>query len=206
MSLFITLEGPDGSGKTTQARLLAGRLREEGHEVLLTREPGGSAIGDRIRDILLDVAHEEMTPRAEFLLYSASRAQHVAQVIKPHVEKGHVVISDRFGDSSVAYQGYGHLLDLDAVREITRFATFGLLPDLTVYLDVPVEVGLGRKGKGRLDRLEANTVKFHRRVREGYLKMAREDPARWLVVDATAPVGEVHVIISEGVAPLLHRT
>jgi dTMP kinase len=149
LSLLITFEGPEGCGKTTQLRLLAAYLRDQGHDVLTTREPGGTPIGDRVRAILLDPAHTEMLPPAEFLLFSAARAQHVGQVIRPHLARGGIVLCDRYADSSLAYQGYGHQLDLDVLWAITRFATGGLLPDLTIYLDVPVDVGLRRKAGGQ---------------------------------------------------------
>jgi dTMP kinase len=165
MNLFITFEGPDGSGKTTQIELLAERLRDQGHEVLITREPGGTSIGDQIRDVVHDVKNVEMTRETEFLLYSASRAQLVRQVIRPHLERGGTVLCDRFADSSMAYQGYGRELDLDMVRCITQFATGGFCPDLTVYLDLPVEVGLQRKESAHVTppRLVSGIVSISRR-------------------------------------------
>jgi dTMP kinase len=148
--MFITLEGPDGSGKTTQARLLAEWLRERGYEVVLTREPGGSDIGDQIRAVLHDPRNTAMNARAEILLYSASRAQHVAQRIRPALAAGKIVVSDRYADSTLAYQGYGRGLDLETLRTITVFATGGLTPDLTLYLDVVSPAGAGRlPGSGR---------------------------------------------------------
>ncbi len=191
MSLFITFEGPEGCGKTTQVRFLAAYLRSLGHDVLTTREPGGTPIGDRVRAVLLDPLHTEMLPTTEFLLFSAQRAQHVGQVIRPHLERGGIVLCDRYADSSLAYQGYGHQLDLGVMACITDFATGGLLPDLTFYLDVPVALGLQRKAGGRGDawnRMERKEIEYHQRVRAGYLAMAREDEARWSVVDATADV------------------
>jgi dTMP kinase len=194
MSLFITLEGPDGSGKTTQIELLAERLRDLGHEVLITREPGGTSIGDQIRAVVHDVKNVEMTRETEFLLYSASRAQIVRQVIQPHLERGGTVLCDRFADSSMAYQGYGRELDLEMIGCISGFATGGLTPDLTIYLDLPVEVGLQRKQSahaaesGEWNRLDQQTADFHRQVRLGYLEMAHADPGRWLVVDATQSI------------------
>jgi dTMP kinase len=203
LSLFITFEGPEGCGKTTQLRLLAAHLRDQGHDVLITREPGGTGIGDRVRAILLDPAHTEMLPPTEFLLFSAQRAQHVGQVIRPHLEKGGVVLCDRYADSSLAYQGYGHQLDLDTLRTITRLATGGLVPDLTLCLDVPVEVGLRRKAGGRGDawnRMEQKEMAYHQRVRAGYLDMAAQEPERWVVVDATADVRAVWAAICDLVA------
>ena len=198
MRLFVTFEGPEGCGKTTQMRLLAGYLQTFGLEVLTTREPGSTPIGEQVRAILLDVANTEMAPEAEFLLFSAARAQHVAEVIRPHLDRGGVVLCDRYADSSLAYQGYGHCLDLEALWAITDFATGGLQPDLTFYLDVPVEMGLQRKAGGEGDawnRMEQMKLAYHRRVRNGYLAMAAEEPDRWVLVDATGSVGVVQATI-----------
>jgi dTMP kinase len=209
MSLFITFEGPDGSGKTTQIELLAERLRDQGHEVLITREPGGTSIGDQIRAVVHDVKNVEMTRETEFLLYSASRAQLVRQVIRPHLERGGTVLCDRFADSSMAYQGYGRELDLDMVRCITQFATGGLCPDLTVYLDLPVEVGLQRKESahaaqaGEWNRLDQQTMDFHQQVRQGYLRMAKADPDRWLAVDAAQSIPDTQAAIRARLERLL---
>ena len=145
MSLFITFEGPEGSGKSTQARMLVEWLESLGYRVVSTREPGGTRIGEAVRDVILSVEHLEMHPRAEALLFSAARAQLVFQVIKPALAKGAIVVSDRYADSTMAYQGYGHGLDLSALKEITKFATDGIVPDITFYLDLPVEEGLRRK-------------------------------------------------------------
>ena len=201
VSLFITFEGPEGGGKTSQLRLLAAYLRQQGGDVLTTREPGGTPIGDRVRAILLDPVHTEMQPATEFLLFSAARAQHVAQVIRPHLARGGVVLCDRYADASLAYQGYGHSLDLAALRTITRFATGGLVPDLTICRDVPVEVGLRRKAGGSGDawnRMEQRDIAYHGRVRAGYLAMAAAEADRWLVVDATGDVEAVQTTIREG--------
>jgi dTMP kinase len=198
LSLFITFEGPDGSGKTTQARLLAERLRGLRDDVLHAREPGGTVIGDQIRQIVHDVRHAEMQPRAELLLYSASRAQLVGQVIQPHLAQGGIVICDRYSDSSLAYQGYGRGLDLEALRAIQVFATAGLVPDLTFYLDLDVEEGLRRRlaGQGEWNRLDDQAVEFHRRVREGYARLIAEDTrGRWRVVNAAGPVEEIQAEI-----------
>jgi len=194
---FITLEGPDGSGKTTQAQLLAKELKNLSYPVLLTREPGGTDIGDQIRAILHDKKNTEMTAQAEILLYSASRAQHVAQVILPALEAGKVVISDRYADSTLAYQGYGRGLDLQTLRAITDFATDGLMPDLTLYLDIAPEVGLKRRKRSgeEWNRLDAETLEFHRRTRAGYLELAELAPERWVVVDADRPVSQVQSVV-----------
>jgi dTMP kinase len=194
MALFINFEGPDGSGKSTQITRLTQYLEERGHDVLFTREPGGTSIGDQIRAVLHDVKNTEMTCETEFLLYSASRAQLVRQVIRPHLDRGGVVVSDRFADSSMAYQGYGRQLDLDMVACITQFATGGLVPDLTIYLDLPVELGIERKAAafaakcGEMNRLDRQTIDFHRRVRKGYLEMASAEFTRWVVIDATQSI------------------
>jgi len=192
MGYFITFEGPDGSGKTTQAHLLAEWLRES-HDVVLTREPGGTEIGDQIRAVLHDPQNVAMDARAEILLYSASRAQHVAQLIRPALAAGKIVISDRYADSTLAYQGYGRELDLEALRTITLFATSGLTPDLTLYLDVIPEAGLQRRqmGGGEWNRLDAETLEFHQRVRAGYRELARQESERWAVIDGERSVEEV---------------
>jgi dTMP kinase len=200
VSLFVTFEGPEGCGKTTQINLLAAFLRERGYDVLTTREPGGTRIGDRVRTILLDPASVEMLPTTEFLLFTAARAQHVGQVIRPHLERGGVVLCDRYADSSLAYQGYGYGQDLERLRAITRYATGGLMPDLTVYLDVPVAVGLERKEGGAGDawnRMEQKDREYHERVRAGYLAMVAGEPERWGVVDARGSVDEIQAAIQQ---------
>jgi dTMP kinase len=199
--LFITFEGPEGSGKTTQVLRLHARLRARGYRVLLTREPGGTPIGDQIRQILLSPTNAELVPIAEVLLYSASRAQLVEQVIRPALARGDVVISDRYADSTVAYQGYGRGLDMDAVRAITAFATGGLVPDLTIYLDLDVREGLRRKRAAasrtgdEWNRLEVQDLAFHERVRAGYLTLAAAQPNRWLLIDATRSVEDLEAAI-----------
>jgi len=200
LSLFVTLEGPEGCGKTTQQRLLSAYLQELGYDVLSTREPGSTAIGERVRAILLDPVHTEMLPNTEFLLFSAARAQHVGQVIRPHLAQGGVVLCDRYADSSLAYQGYGHQLDLEVMRVITSFAIQEVVPDLTIYFDVPVEVGLRRKAGGAGDdwnRMEQKALAYHQRVRQGYKTMAAAEPERWVVVDATRPLDQVQATIRE---------
>jgi len=209
LSLFVTFEGPEGGGKTTQLHILAEYLRQQGHDILITREPGGTAIGDRVRAILLDPAHTEMRPSSEFLLFSAARAQHVEQIILPHLARGGIVLCDRFSDASLAYQGYGHRLDLDTLQIVTRFATGGLVPDLTLLLDIPVKVGLQRKAKGEGDawnRMEQKEIAYHQRVREGYLTMAAQAPERWLILDATDTFDAVQAAIRQVVQGRLQET
>jgi dTMP kinase len=190
---FITLEGPEGSGKSTHASRLAEFLRSKGRNVLLTREPGGTSIGDQIRAILNDHANTAMHPRAEILLFCSSRAQLIHQLIQPHLARGGTVVCDRFADSSLAYQGFGHGLDLETLRSISDFASDRLAPDLTLLLDLPVEVGLARRRRSDSDwnRLDALNVEFHRRVRNGYLELAREEPGRWVRIDADKDEEEV---------------
>jgi len=206
MGLFITFEGPEGSGKTTQIRLLAAWLSEAGNDVLMTREPGGTRIGDAVRRLLLDPVHTEMKPETEILLFSAARAQIVGEIIRPHLDKGGVVVCDRFADSTLAYQGYGRQLNLDTLRMITAFATGDLKPDLTICLDLPVDEGLRRKqggDAGEWNRMEQEQLAFHRRVRAGFLALAAAEPARWLVLDATQPILKIQSEIRERVATYL---
>ncbi len=184
--MFITLEGPEGSGKTSHIPYLVEYFRERGRVIFPTREPGGTSIGEQIREILHDLKNTEMHPRTETLLYQAARAQFVEQVIRPRLALGEIVLSDRYYDSTLAYQGYGHQQELEQVRALVHYATGGLVPDLTILLDVDVEIGLKRKQKAdEWNRLDAYTVDFHRRVRAGYLEMAGQDPVRWRVVDAS---------------------
>jgi dTMP kinase len=200
MSLFVTLEGPDGGGKSTQARQLVDYLRGRGLNVLLTREPGGTPIGDQIRRTLMDLGNTGMNPRSEILLFSASRAQIVHQVIRPHLESGGIVVCDRFYDSTLAYQGYGHGLDLQALQTITAFATGGLRPDLTLLLDLPAEDGLRRRKRGgQWNRLDAYDLAFHQRVRQGYFALAAAEPERWVRLDATQPVDAVQAEMRQAV-------
>lgn len=211
MSLFITFEGPDGSGKSTQIDLLAAYLKEQGYQVLCTREPGGTSIGNQIRQVLHDVANTEMSSQAEVLLYAASRAQLVHQVILPHLAGGGVVLSDRYADSTYAYQGYGRQLDAAILRSITQFATQGLKPDITIYLDVDVEQGLHRKitasdsGQGEWNRMDQLELTFHQRVRHGYLEMAQLEPNRWLVIDASASIEVVQQRIRQRIEQSLFQ-
>jgi len=211
MGLFITFEGPDGSGKTTQTQLLYEYLQERGYPVFLTREPGGTGIGDQIREILHSLENTEMLPQAEILLYSASRAQLVGQIIRPHLARGEIVLCDRYADSTLAYQGHGHGLDLQVLQVITTFATGGLKPDLTIYLDLDVEEGLRRKlaayqtGRAEWNRMDQQELAFHRRVRQGYLQMAAAEPERWVVVEAAQPADVAQRVIRAEVEAKLSR-
>ena len=194
MSLFITFEGPEGSGKTTQIRLLVAKLESQGHTVLTTREPGGTEIGNAIRDLVLDAGRTEMSPRSEALLFNAARAQLVDEVIRPALAAGITVICDRYGDSTLAYQGYGRGQDLNTLRRLAAFATGKLTPDITFFLDVNPELGLQRKeasGDEEWNRMEEQAVSFHIAARNGYLELAKSEPLRWLVVDACRPIDEV---------------
>lgn len=185
--MFITLEGPEGSGKTSHIPPLVEYLRGEGRAVFATREPGGTSIGEQIRQVIHDMKNVEMQPRTETLLYQAARAQIVEEVIRPRLAGGEIVISDRYYDSTIAYQGYGHRQDLEQVRALVRYATGGLVPDLTILLDIDVELGMERKRRdgAEWNRLDAYTLEFHQRVRAGYLEMVKQEPARWAVVDAS---------------------
>ncbi|WP_109207696.1 dTMP kinase [Moorella sp. Hama-1] len=182
--LFITLEGPDGAGKTTQMDNLAAYLGRRGLAVERTREPGGTRLAEAIRRLLLEPDYGPVDPRAEILLYAAARAQHVAERIRPALAAGKIVLCDRFADSTLAYQGYGRRLGADLVEQINNLATADLKPDLTLLLDVPVEIGLGRR-PGGADRMEQENLEFHRRVRQGYLDLARREPGRVRLIDGT---------------------
>jgi dTMP kinase len=197
--MFITFEGPEGGGKTLQIANLAEFLQIEGYQVLTTREPGGTLIGDQIRAVLSDLTNTAMQPRTEVLLFQASRAQLVEQVILPHLGFGGIVLSDRYADSTLAYQGYGHArFTLQELRLLIAFATGGLAPDLTLLLDVDVELGLKRKVKGgEWNRLDAYDLEFHRRVRLGYLELARLEPQRWELVDANRSPSDVQLAIRQ---------
>lgn len=197
--IFITIEGPEGAGKTTQARLLHERLRAR-HPVLYTREPGGTAIGERIRALLLDEGHKEMSAQAEMLLFAASRAQFVAEVVEPALRGGRVLLSERYVDASIAYQGFGRGLGVELVRRVNEAATHGVMPDLTILLDIDPALGLrrardaagkeGRQGHG--DRLEQEALTFHARVRAGFLAIAHEEPDRIRIVDGSRAQQAVH--------------
>lgn len=203
--MFITLEGPEGSGKTSQLPKLAEFFRLQGFDVLTTREPGGTSISEQIRTVLHNLENKEMNPRTEILLFQASRAQLVEQVIRPHLVKGGVVLSDRYADSTLAYQGYGHQVDIESLRVLVSFATGGLKPDLTLLLDVEVETGLRRKElKGEWNRLDAYDLEFHQRVRHGYLSLAKAEPERWVIIDASQAPGKVQEKMRLAVTERLH--
>lgn len=191
--MFITLEGPDGSGKTTQIRLLYDALVAAECDVLLTREPGGTAIGDQIRMVLHDIENSDIVPETEILLYSASRAQLVGQVIRPALAAGTIVLCDRYADSTMAYQGYGRGLNLEALTAITAFATGGLKPDLTLFLDLEPAIGLTRrKASGQeWNRMDRQTLDFYRLTRRGYHTLAEMEPERWVSIDASGSISEV---------------
>lgn len=201
---FITFEGMEGCGKSTQAKLLAKAL---GPDAVLTQEPGGTSLGRSIRGLLLDPANREMTSETEALLYFADRAQHVAQVVRPALALGKLVISDRYVDTSLAYQGYGRGIDLDLIRSVALLATGGLWPDLTLYFDLPLEVGLARVSqRGSRDRLESEVREFHERVRNGYLELLAAEPDRWIRIDASGSEADVEArtraaVEARGLAP-----
>jgi dTMP kinase len=209
--MFITFEGLDGSGKTTQAKLIAAYLKDAGYDVLLTREPGGTAIGDQIRAVLHNMDNTAMHPSAELLLYNASRAQLVAEVLRPHLASGGLVICDRFYDSTLAYQGYGHQLDLDVLRTIVTFATGGLKPDLTLYLDITPEDGLTRRKQASLfgeewNRLDDMELAFHQRVYAGYQALMQAEPQRWVRIDAMQSIEQLQTDIRQKLEARLPST
>lgn len=202
--MFITLEGPEGAGKSTQLPQLAKWLEGRGRAVITTKNPGGTPIGGQVRKILLEPANAAMVPLAELLLYAADRAQHVEEVVKPALAQGSVVLCDRYADSTLAYQGYGRGLDQALIAQLNALATGGLVPDLTLLLDLPSEQGLARVAASRqVDRLETEAIAFHHRLRDGYLAIARREPARFAVVDATQPPEAVQEALRAAVASRL---
>lgn len=203
MGYFITFEGVEGCGKSTQALLLANALRGRGYEVLLTREPGGPAISEAIRKILLDPEYYEMLPETEMLLYMASRSQHTGQWILPALKEGKIVISDRYYDSTIAYQGAARELDFEIIKTITHFATYNTDPDLTFLIDLPVEIGIKRIQSRKLDRLELETVEFHQKVRQQYLFIASKYASRYNVISGDDIVDSIHQKVLERVLELV---
>ena len=203
MSLFITFEGGEGSGKSVQAKVLYRRLLKLAIPVLLTHEPGGTALSKKLGHWLKWTNDRDISPLTELLLFNASRAQLVSEIIRPNLESGITVICDRYADSTTVYQGYGRGLDLTMVKTINNVASQGLKPDLTVLLDISVEAGLDRKRNRRHDRFEQEEIAFHQRVRNGYLKLAANDPERWLIVDATQSKKKIAQIIWQRVNQLL---
>ncbi len=207
MSLFITFEGVEGCGKSTQSKLLYRRLSKLAIPVILIHEPGVTALGKKISRILKwsDNRNINISPTAELLLFNASRAQLLTEVIRPALAKGTVVVCDRYADSTTAYQGYGRGLDLKTVAAANKIGTQGITPDLTVLLDLPVEKGMARKSDKKSDRFEVENIEFHRRVREGYLKLAKAEPQRWLVIDAAQSKEKIAGIIWQRVSRLLSK-
>ena len=206
MALFITFEGGEGSGKSVQARTLYRKLSRLAIPVMLTHEPGVTSLGKKIARWLKWGRDMGISPMAELLLFNVSRAQLATEVIKPDLESGKVVICDRYADSTTAYQSYGRELDLAMVKAVNDAVIQGLKPDLTVLLDIPVESGLARKRGKRQDRFEQEDIAFHQRVRQGYLKLAANEPQRWLVIDASQPKAKIERIIWQKVSELLSRT
>jgi dTMP kinase len=203
-SFFITFEGLEGSGKSTQAGLLASKLREEGREILSTREPGGTRIGERIRDITHNRDNIDLTAVSEAYLMAASRAQHVREIIKPALEMKKIVICDRYVDSSLAYQGYGRQLGEEVIWQLNKLAIDDIIPNLTIFLDIPLEIGLRRRNHtDKIDRLDLQQKDFYERVYEGYRKLAQKYKERYFVVDSGRPIEEVAKIIWAKVSPTL---
>jgi dTMP kinase len=203
MSLFITFEGGEGSGKSGQAKALYRRLKKSAIPVLLTHEPGGTPFGKKLGRWLKWAQGMDIPPLVELMLFNASRAQLVTEVIKPSLKSGMVVISDRYADSTTVYQGFGRGLDLEMVKATNNTATQGLKPDLTILLDITAEDGLARKKGRKKDRFEREELAFHQRVRQGYLKLAADEPGRWLVADASQPKQKIAQIIWQRVSHLL---
>jgi dTMP kinase len=205
--ILISFEGIEGTGKTIQSKLLCEYLSKKGYEVILTEEPGGTHIGLKIRDLLLSLETKGMMPLTELLLYNASRAQHIKEVILPALNRGAVVITDRFSDSTIVYQGHGRRIDLKLIHFIESIVTEGLRPDITLLLDLDVETGLKRnRGINKSDRLELEDIEFHKRVREGYLEIAGKQPERIKLIDASGSIEEVHNKIVSVVTDMITRS
>jgi dTMP kinase len=204
--LFISFEGGEGSGKSVQAKLLSEMLSQRGHDAVLTREPGGTAAGERIREIVLHAQEIALSPEAQVLLYSTARAQNVREVIVPALDVGKTVIADRFFDSTMAYQGYGHGVPLDDIRAVTALACGDLVPDRTFLLDIPVDKGLARSGwraQSKWDRFEVLDTAFHERVRNGYRRLAEAEPKRWVIIDADRDERSIAADVQRGLHLLL---
>lgn len=201
--IFISMEGPDGSGKSTQIELLRGYFEKKGYEIIITREPGGTKISEAVRNVILDRQYTEMDHMTEALLYASARAQLVAEVIIPALEEGKVVISDRFVDSSVVYQGIARGLGIEEVYKLNEYATRGILPQVTIHLDLPARVGISRKREqAELDRMELEAAEFHERVAEGYRTLASLSPDRIHTLDATQPIVKIH----EQIVDIIEKT
>ena len=203
--LFITFEGIEGCGKSTQAKLLREYLEKKGYNVFLTREPGGPKISEEIRNLLLSTKNKEMLPETEVLLYMASRSQHTGEWIIPALEKGKMVISDRYYDSTLAYQGAARKIDIKLIDTITKFATFGLKPDITFLVDLPAEIGLSRISKQDADRLEMESIEFHKKVRVGFIEIAKREKKRYIIVDGTESVEKIHSKIVKIMEDILRK-
>ena len=208
MSLFVTIEGPEGSGKTSAMQIVKARLESEGHSVVMTREPGGTKISEQIRNVILDPDNTEMDPRTEALLYAASRRQHLVEKIWPSLQEGKIVFCDRYLDSSLAYQGVARGLGVDRILEVNSYATEGTFPDLTVLFDIDPVLGLERinRNKDREgNRLDMEKISFHNQVRSGYLELSRRFPERYFVVDASRPLEEVSAVVFKKIAEMLRK-
>jgi len=205
--MFITLEGPDGSGKSSHVSPLADFMRQQGYQVLTTREPGGTEISNQVRTVIMQMKNQAMHPRTETLLFCAARAQLIEQVILPHLQQGDIVLSDRYADSTLAYQGYGHQRDLVHLRQLLEYTTGGLWPDFTLLLDVDAETGLKRRksGGGEWNRLDAYDLAFHQRVRLGYMELVRQQPERWSIIDASLPFDVVQSALRQAVLQRLAK-
>ncbi len=208
MSLFVTIEGPEGSGKTSAMQIVKARLESEGHSVVMTREPGGTKISEQIRNVILDPDNTEMDPRTEALLYAASRRQHLVEKIWPSLQEGKIVFCDRYLDSSLAYQGVARGLGVDRILEVNSYATEGTFPDLTVLFDIDPVLGLERINRNKdreVNRLDMEKISFHNQVRSGYLELSRRFPERYFVVDASRPLEEVSAVVFKKIAEMLRK-
>lgn len=206
MGFFITFEGIEGCGKSTQVRLAAERLSRAGHEVVVTREPGGCPIADAIRAILLDARNSAMVPMTELLLYAAARAQHIAEVVEPALASGKIVLCDRFTDSTLTYQGFGRKLDRELIARLNTLAAGSIKPDMTLLFDCPVETGLARamarinaNSAAREERFEQESLLFHERIRDGFLSLAVAEPSRFVVLDGSRSIGEIENMVTESI-------